>query len=155
MSFVYQDFEITETQLFSAGFYDIIFFIMNKRIVITGLGILAPNGKGRQEFWANLRAGKPGYEKIKLFETDEFLVDIAGEVPDFDAHEYMGKKGLRTLDRSTRLMVSASKLAIADSGFEITDENTDECGVSVGTTLGSVKSIADFDMVTLTEGPVM
>lgn len=126
---------------------------MNKRIVITGLGILAPNGKGREEYWANLRAGKPGYNKITLFETDEFLVDIAGEVPDFDPKEYMGKKGLRTLDRSTTLLVSASKLAIADSNFDITDKNTDDCGVSVGTTLGSVKSIADFDMVTLTEGP--
>lgn len=126
---------------------------MNKRIVITGLGILAPNGKGRAEYWKSLREGKPGYEKVKLFEADEFLVDIAGEVPDFDATEYMGKKGLRTLDRSTKLLVSASKLAIADSGFKITDENTDDCGVSVGTTLGSVKSIADFDIVTLTEGP--
>lgn len=126
---------------------------MNKRIVVTGLGVLAPNGKGREDYWAALRAGKAGYDKISLFETGEFLVDIAGEVPDFDAKEYMGKKGLRTLDRSTKLILSASKMAIADSGFKITDDNTDDCGVSIGTTLGSVKSIADFDFVTLTEGP--
>lgn len=126
---------------------------MSKRIVITGLGILAPNGKGREEYWKAIRQGVPGYRKISLFETDEFLVDIAGDVPDFDATVYLGKKGLRNLDRSTRLLVSAGRLAIADSGFIITDENTDACGVSVGTTLGSVKSIADFDMVTLLEGP--
>jgi len=128
-------------------------FIMPKRIVITGLGILASNGKGREEYWKALREGKPGYDAITLFETDEFLVDQAGEIPDFDATVYMGKKGLRTLDRSTRILVSASKLAIADTGFEITEKNTNRLGVSVGTTLGSVKSIADFDMVTLTEGP--
>ncbi len=126
---------------------------MNKRIVITGLGVLAPNGQGRDDYWQALRQGRPGYRKISLFETQDFLVDIAGEIPDFDAAAYMGKKGLRTLDRSTRLIVSASKLALADSGFTITDENTDDCGVSVGTTLGSVKSIADFDITTLCEGP--
>ncbi len=126
---------------------------MKKRIVITGLGIMAPNGKGRQEYWQALRAGKPGYEKVKLFDAKDFKVDIAGEVPDFDATVYLGKKGLRTMDRSGRLLVSAGRLAIDDSGFIITDENTDACGVSVGTTLGSLKSIADFDMITLTEGP--
>ncbi|MEW5895110.1 MAG: beta-ketoacyl-[acyl-carrier-protein] synthase family protein [Candidatus Omnitrophota bacterium] len=126
---------------------------MNKRIVITGLGVLASNGNGRKEYWQALREGKPGYDKVTLFETGEFAVDIAAEIRDFDASVYLGKKGLRTLDRSTRLLVSASKMAIADSGFEITDKNTGSCGVSVGTTLGSVKSIADFDIVTLTEGP--
>lgn len=114
---------------------------------------MAPNGKGRQEYWQALRAGKPGYEKVKLFDAKDFKVDIAGEVPDFDATVYLGKKGLRTMDRSGRLLVSAGRLAIDDSGFIITDENTDACGVSVGTTLGSLKSIADFDMITLTEGP--
>jgi len=130
-----------------------MFSVMKNRIVITGLGILAPNGKGRREYWDALRQGVPGYRNISLFPTDEFLVHTGGEVPDFDASVYMGKKGLRNLDRSSLLLVSASKLALADSRFEVTDKNTAECGVSVGTTMGSVKSIADFDITTLMEGP--
>ncbi len=126
---------------------------MNKRIAITGLGVLAGNGKGREEFWQSLKDGRPGYRPITLFETDEFNVNIAGEIPEFDAKEYMGKKGLRTLDRSTRILVSASKLAMAESGYGITEENTEMTGVSVGTTLGSLKSIAEFDEITLREGP--
>ncbi|MFP4472827.1 MAG: beta-ketoacyl-[acyl-carrier-protein] synthase family protein [Candidatus Omnitrophota bacterium] len=126
---------------------------MNKRIAVTGLGVLAGNGKGREEFWQSLKDGRPGYRPITLFETDEFNVNIAGEIPEFDAKEYMGKKGLRTLDRSTRILVSASKLAMAESGYGITEENTEMTGVSVGTTLGSLKSIAEFDEITLREGP--
>ncbi|HLF17331.1 MAG TPA: beta-ketoacyl-[acyl-carrier-protein] synthase family protein [Candidatus Omnitrophota bacterium] len=124
-----------------------------KRFVLTGLGILAPNGKGKEEYWQAIKEGRVGYKPVTLFETDKFKVNIAGEVSDFDPTVYMGTKGLRTLDRATKLLVSASKLAVADTGFEITDENTDDVGVSVGTTFGSLKSISDFDTVTIKEGP--
>ncbi len=126
---------------------------MNKRIVFTGVGVMASNGKGKEEFWAALQEGRTGIKPISLFDTSEFSVNMAGEVEDFDPTKYFGPKGLRSLDRSTKLLVSASKLAIADSGFTITSENTDDVGVSVGTTLGSLKSIVDFDEVTLKEGP--
>src|SRR3989338_7659956 len=124
-----------------------------KRFVLTGLGVLAPNGKGKEEYWQAIKEGLVGYKPVTLFETDKFKVNIACEVSDFDPTVYMGTKGLRTLDRATKLLVSAARLAIADSGFTITEENTDDVGVSCGTTLGSIKSISDFDMVILKEGP--
>ena len=126
---------------------------MDKRVVITGLGVLAANGEGKEAFWKALREGKTGYHPVTLFDASEFNVDVAGEISKFDAKKYLGPKGLRTLDRSTRLLVSAGRLAVEDAGFQITDENTDDYGVSAGTTLGSLKSIADFDEVTLKEGP--
>ena len=126
---------------------------MDKRVVITGVGLLCGCGQGKREYWDALKEGRVGYKPITLFETDQFNVKVAGEVSNFDPTIYVGKKGLRTLDRSTKLMISSARLAIDDSGFIITDENTDDVGVSVGTTLGSLKSISDFDMVTLTEGP--
>ena len=126
---------------------------MKKRIVVTGIGVLQSIGKTKEEFWTALEQGKTGYDEITLFDTTPFRVTKACEVKDFDPKEYLGKKGLRTLDRSTKLLVSAAKLAIDDSGFEITEANTDEVGVVVGTTFGSIQSIADFDKVTLEEGP--
>jgi 3-oxoacyl-[acyl-carrier-protein] synthase II len=126
---------------------------MKKRVVITGIGILCGNAKGRADYWQALREGRVGYRPISLFEVDEYPVKQAGEISDFDPKIYMGQKGLRTLDRSTTLVVSAAKLAIDDSQFQITPENTDDTGVAIGTTLGSVKSIADFDTITLREGP--
>jgi len=124
-----------------------------KRIVFTGMGILTCNGKGREDFWQGLKEGRSGFGPVSLFDASELNVDIAGEIKDFEPKKYFGPKGLRTLDRSTKLLVSASKLAINDSGIEITEENTDDYGVSCGTTLGSIKSISDFDEVTLREGP--
>lgn len=126
---------------------------MKKRVVFTGLGLMACNSKGREEFWQALRQGKTGYAPATLFDPEPFNVNIAGEVKDFDPKVYMGPKGLRNLDRCITLLVSASKLAVQDCGYVINDSNTDDTGVAIGTALGSVKSISDFDEVTLKEGP--
>jgi 3-oxoacyl-[acyl-carrier-protein] synthase II len=126
---------------------------MQKRVVITGIGILACNGKGREEFWQALKKGKIGYQPVTLFDTAPFNVNMAGEIKDFDPKVYMGTKGLRTLDRSTTLLVSASKMALQDCQYTVDESNTDQTGVAIGTALGSVKSISDFDEVTLREGP--
>ncbi|MFI5206344.1 MAG: beta-ketoacyl synthase N-terminal-like domain-containing protein, partial [Candidatus Paceibacterales bacterium] len=90
---------------------------MKKRVVITGLGILASNGQGKEEYWQALEEGKVGYKPVTLFDPAQFAVNQAGEISDFDAKIYMGQKGLRNLDRSTKLLVSAGKLAIDDSKF--------------------------------------
>ncbi len=76
---------------------------MQKRVVITGAGILASNGKGKEEYWQALEQGEVGYKPVTLFDASEFLVNQAGEISDFDAKKYMGQKGLRCLDRSTKL----------------------------------------------------
>ncbi len=127
--------------------------IMADRVAITGVGIISSIGNGKREYWDALKEGKVGYKPISLFDTAQFLINMACEVFPYDPKVFMGQKGLRTLDRSTTLLVSASKFAVSDCGFVITEENTDDVGVSVGTTLGSLKSISDFDMITLTEGP--
>lgn len=122
------------------------------RVVITGLGILSPIGIGRDSFWQTLINGRDGFRRITLFDTSPFKVNIGGEV-EFDPVEFLGKKGLRDLDRSTRLVCSAAKLAIDDSRLTINEETTHLTGVSIGTTFGSLHSISQFDRVGLIEGP--
>lgn len=124
-----------------------------KRIVITGLGVLTSNGIGKDNYWQSLKHGKSGIKEISLFDVSNLKVKVAGEISDFDAKEYLGQKGLRSLDRSTKLICSAAKLAIDDSALTITEENTNDIGVVVGTTLGSVYSISEFDKEALREGP--
>ena len=126
---------------------------MNKKIVITGIGVLSPIAIGREAFWAGLFQGKTGFRPVTLFDTSPFRVNIAGEITDFDALSFLGKKGLRDLDRSTRLICSAAKLAIDDSRIEITEDTTHSMGVSIGTTFGSLHSISQFDRSGLIEGP--
>jgi 3-oxoacyl-[acyl-carrier-protein] synthase II len=122
------------------------------RVVITGIGILSPIGIGKESYWESLIRGKTGFKTTSLFDTSNFKVNIAGEI-DFDPVEILGKKGLQDLDRSTKLINSAVKLAIDDSKLVITDENTYSTGISIGTTFGSIHSISQFDRVGLIEGP--
>jgi 3-oxoacyl-[acyl-carrier-protein] synthase II len=126
---------------------------MHKAVVITGIGILSPIGIGRERFWEALFQGKTGFNKVSLFDTSPFNVHIAGEITDFDPISLLGKKGLRTLDRSTRLVNSAAKLALEDANLSITEGNTHTIGVAIGTTFGSLHSISQFDREGLIEGP--
>jgi 3-oxoacyl-[acyl-carrier-protein] synthase II len=126
---------------------------MAKRIVITGIGVLASNGIGKEAFWKNLETGTSGIKPITLFDTSKTRCKLAGEITNFEPKDYLGPKGLRNLDRSTKLALVAGKLAIDDSKLQITDENTDDVGVSLGTTLGSVWSISEFDKEALRAGP--
>jgi 3-oxoacyl-(acyl-carrier-protein) synthase len=125
----------------------------DRKIVITGIGVLSPIGIGKDAFCEALFQGKTGFKTISLFDTSSFNVHSAGEIRDFDPISFLGKKGLRTLDRSTRLLSSAAKLAIEDAHLQITDENTNSIGVSIGTTFGSLHSISQFDREGLIEGP--
>jgi 3-oxoacyl-[acyl-carrier-protein] synthase II len=126
---------------------------MNKKIVITGIGVLSPIAIGKDAYWEGLLKGKTGFRPVTLFDTSPFRVNIAGEIADFDALFFLGKKGLRDLDRSTRLICSAAKLAIDDSRLEITENATHSMGVSIGTTFGSLHSISQFDRSGLIDGP--
>ncbi len=126
---------------------------MKPRVVITGVGVLSCIGTGREQYWDALFHGKTGFGPITLFDTSSCPVHHGGEIRDFNPEEHLGRKGLRDLDRSTRLICSAAKLALEDSGFAIDDVSTHHMGVTVGATFGSLHSISQFDLAGLTEGP--
>jgi 3-oxoacyl-[acyl-carrier-protein] synthase II len=128
---------------------------MNKRIVITGLGVLASNGIGKADFWKALEAGASGIRPATLFDTANLRAHLAGEIKDFNAEAILGQKGLRNLDRSTKLALSASKLAFDDAGLRtpVSEDEADFYGVVLGTTMGSVWSISEFDKEALRGGP--
>jgi 3-oxoacyl-[acyl-carrier-protein] synthase II len=126
---------------------------MKRTVVITGIGIISPVGIGKNIFWDALSQGRTGFRPITLFDTSEYNVHIAGEISDFDPVQFLGKKGLRELDRSSRLLNTATKLALEDSRLEITEESSHSIGVSIGTTFGSLHSIFQFDRDGLIDGP--
>jgi 3-oxoacyl-[acyl-carrier-protein] synthase II len=124
-----------------------------KRVVITGVGVTTSNGMGKDEFWKNLENGVSGIKKVSLFDTNDLKTHTAGEIKDFDAAKYLGEKGLRLLDRTTRIVNVAAKFALEDANLKVDESNTDRTGVVLGTTLGSVYSISEFDKTALREGP--
>ena len=99
---------------------------MERRVVITGLGVVSPVGNGKEEFWNNLLAGKPGVGPITQFDATDFPVKIAGEVKDFDPVALAGdRKTVRHMDRYTQFAVAAAKMAVADAKLDMTKENPD------------------------------
>ncbi|MGA1839979.1 MAG: beta-ketoacyl-[acyl-carrier-protein] synthase family protein [bacterium] len=123
------------------------------RIVITGIGVVAPNGIGKDIFWDNLAKGLSGIKPISLFDTGPYNSKKAGEITSFDPSRYLNKKGLRTLDRSALLLGVATKLAMEDSKIKQDEFDSYDSGIVTGTSMGSVKSISDFDKTALVEGP--
>ena len=126
---------------------------MRKRVVITGIGVIASNGIGRDAFWEAIFKGVSGIKPISLFDTAGFSAKTAGEVKDFQPQDFLGQKGLRTLDRSTKLAACSAFLALRDAKIEIDEPGASSVGVALGCTLGSLSSICDFDKVALTDGP--
>jgi 3-oxoacyl-[acyl-carrier-protein] synthase II len=126
---------------------------MDRGVVVTGIGVLSPIGIGRGRFTEGLLRGEPGFGGISLFDATPYSVRTAGEVRGFDPVQFLGKKGLRTLDRSTRLLSAAAVLALEDARLSLTEADAASTGVAVGTTFGSLHSISQFDREGLTEGP--
>jgi len=128
---------------------------MNKtRVVITGLGVIAPNGIGKEDFWSALKEGRSGIKPITRFDTSEFKCKQAGEINNFKPAQFLGSKGLRNLDRTSRLLCSAAKLAIEDSCLYINDKNTDDIGVCTGTTLSALWNFSEFEKGAILDGPL-
>lgn len=127
---------------------------MDNGIVITGLGVIAPNGIGKEKFWEALKEGRSGIKSIKRFDTKALKCSQAGEIQDFKPEDILGRKGLRDLDRSSRLLCSAAGMAIEDAGLDIDHTNTNDIGVCTGTTLSSLWNYAEFDKEAINEGPL-
>ncbi len=126
----------------------------DKKIVITGVGVIAPNGIGKEQYWSALKEGQSGIKPITRFNTDEYRAKLAGEIYDFQPAYFLGHKGLRGLDRNARLLCSAARLALEDAHLQVNYKNTNEIGVCTGTTLASLWNVAEFDRGMIKDGPL-
>ncbi len=125
---------------------------MDKKFVITGIGIVSSIGIGKENFWKALKEGVSELEEVNFLETEEIKTKKAYQITDFNPAQFLGSKGLRNLDNPAKFLLVAAKLALEDAKLEITEENTDFIGVVTGTTLGSVPSITEFNKEVLLEG---
>ena len=121
------------------------------KAVITGIGVVSPIGIGKEVFWQALKEGRSGIRPITVFDPVLFKAHLAGKVPDFEAEKFLGPKGLRNLDRSTRFLCSAVKLCLDDANLTINEDNTDDIGVvTPATTKPVTKNIACWSNGALT-----
>jgi len=123
-----------------------------RRVAVTGLGIISPIGQDIETAWTNLVEGNSGLKRITRFDASIYEAQAAGEVNDFDPNAWMNFKEVRRTDRNVVLGVAAAKMALADSGLEITDDNRDEIGVIFGSGGGGPQLIMDAKQAWDTKG---
>jgi len=109
-----------------------------RRVVITGLGVVASIGHNVNDFWASLVAGKSGIRRISHFDPTDYASQIGAEVLDWDAGNYMDPKDARRNDRYTQFGFVASKQAVADAGLDMSKEDGDRVGVMIGSGIGGM-----------------
>ncbi len=114
-----------------------------QRVVITGLGVVAPNGIGKDAFWDAIVQGRSGIDWITSFDTSHLYCKIAGQVTDFEPTDYMSSKRARRAGRFSHFAVAASRLAVEDADLVLPTLDPYACGAVFGTSLAGNGNIAD------------
>jgi 3-oxoacyl-[acyl-carrier-protein] synthase II len=109
--------------------------LKKRRVVITGMGVIACNGIGLENFWNSLIQGQSGIGKITHFDASSYSSQVAGEVKGFDPLEYMNPKSVRRMDRFCQFAVACTRMALEDANIEITEKNSDRIGIALGSAL--------------------
>lgn len=123
-----------------------------RRVVVTGIGIVSPLGTGVEKNWTAITSGQSGLGPITRFDASDLPTQIAGEVKDFDAIDFIDKKEIKKMDLFIQYGLGAAELALKDSGLEITDENAERVGVLVGSGLGGLPTIEKYHELMLERG---
>jgi 3-oxoacyl-[acyl-carrier-protein] synthase II len=125
-----------------------------RRVVVTGLGVVTPLGHQLDVFWNNLVAGQCGIDRISSFDAMPFDSQIAGEVKNFDpAPAFPSPKEIRRTDRFSQFGVYAAYQALLDSGLDLAKENRDEIGVIIGSGIGGLQTTTEQHKILLDRGP--
>jgi len=126
---------------------------LQKRVVITGLGVVSPVGTGLEKFWSSLTGGVSGIKRLTRFEPDSFSTKIAGEVSDFEPGRYFDRKESRRMDRFTQFAVAATGMALEDASLDLSRENRNRIGVILGSGIGGIETLEDQARVLAEKGP--
>jgi len=124
-----------------------------KRVVVTGMGVVASVGHNVNDFWANILAGKCGIERVSLFDAKDHSCQIGAEVRGWDATAHMDPKEVRRNDRYTHFGFCAARQATADAKLDMTKEDADRVGVIIGSGIGGMWTIENQHKVLMERGP--
>lgn len=123
-----------------------------RRVVITGLGVIAPNGIGIDNFWDSLVHGRSGVGKITFFDASSHPSKIAAEVHGFDPLDYMDVKSARRMDRFCQFAVASTRMALDEAKLEIAGRNSERIGICLGSALGGIPSAEEQHGIFLEKG---
>jgi 3-oxoacyl-[acyl-carrier-protein] synthase II len=107
-----------------------------RRVVITGIGALTPIGIGKEAMWSGLQAHRSAVRAVTRFDASIFRSQVAAEIPDFQAADFVSQKQLKRLDRYSSFSIAASRLALADADIHLEQEDRERIGAMMGSALG-------------------
>ena len=126
---------------------------MSRRVVVTGMGVITPIGLGVDEFWAGIKEGKIGFDRITRFDTTDYKCKLAAEVKGFEGKNYMDFKAAKRMELFSQYAVAATKEAMEDAGLDMEKEDPYRVGVAVGSGTGSLQAIERSHSRMLEKGP--
>ena len=126
---------------------------MNRRVVVTGMGLVTPIGIGVEDSWASICAGKSGITEITRFDTSAHQTKIAAEVKGFKAEDFIPKKEAKRNELFISYAMAATRMALEDAGLEINSKNANRIGVVTGCGLGGLGIMEDTILAVCTKGP--
>ena len=126
---------------------------MTRRVVVTGVGVITPVGNTVQEFWKSLVEGKSGIGVTTSFDASAYDCRIAGEIKGFNPSAFISPKEEKRMERFVQFAVSAAKMAVQDSGIDISKEDVHQFGVLLGSGIGSLHIIEEQHKILLQKGP--
>jgi 3-oxoacyl-[acyl-carrier-protein] synthase II len=126
---------------------------LNRRVVVTGVGLICAVGNTSEETWRNLLAGKSGIARITGFDPTEFACQIAAEVKNFDPLQFVEKKEVKKMGRFIHLALAAADEAVKMSGLQVTPEIAERVGVHIGSGIGGFDVIEREHSALLQGGP--
>lgn len=124
-----------------------------RRVVVTGLGVVAPNGIGPESFWENLVKGVSGIDRITRFDASYHDSQIAGEVKGFDPLLYAEKKEVRKMDLFIRYALASAIMAVDDAKLTIKEAERGRVGALIGTGMGGIPALEESYRTLLEKGP--
>src|SRR5208337_1117054 len=110
-------------------------------------------GVGNETFWENCLQGISGIKPVRGFDVSSYRCRLGGQLPEIDFKTFIKPVNLRRMDRIGKIVVSAVRLAIEDSGLDLKEEDSGQIGISIGTGLGSSDTVDQFFRSLLKEGP--
>jgi len=124
-----------------------------RRVVVTGLGLVSPVGLNVKDSWANILAGKSGIQNITHFDVAPFSTRFGGPIYDFEITDYISRKDARKMDKFIHYGMAAGIQAFEDAGIEVTEENAERMGVAIGSGIGGITGIENSYGSYLNGGP--
>ena len=125
---------------------------VDRRVVVTGVGLVTPLGTGVEKNWEALMEGRSGISRITRFDCANFPSQIAGEVRDFNPEDWIEKKEIKKMDLFIQYAMASAEQAMTQSGLKIDESNADRVGVIIGVGIGGLCTIEEYHKIYLETG---